>query len=90
MNEFRIIKKRNGNIEPLIQRSQIKWAEWARRLVLDWSSVVLEFVVNAMTVVVQQIYNAMIAAVWIKKPHNILKMVGRLYIGALIKETFGD
>ena len=85
-----IIKKRNGVIEAFNPDKLNKWAEWASEVGVDWSSVVLEACRkchNGCTTT--DLHNAMIAACVDQETTQHLKMAGRLYIGALIKDTFG-
>lgn len=85
-----IIKKRNGNIEPFNPEKLNKWAEWASEVGVDWSSVVLEACRKCHDgCTTTDLHNAMIAACVDQETTQHLKMAGRLYIGALIKETFG-
>lgn len=85
-----VIKKRNGNIEPFNPEKLNKWAEWASEVGVDWSSVVLEACRKCHDgCSTTDLHNSMIAACVDKETTQHLKMAGRLYIGALIKETFG-
>ena len=84
------IRKRNGNIEPFNADKLNKWAEWAADIDVDWSSVVLEACRKCYDgCTTEDLHNAMIAACVDMETTQHLKMAGRLYIGALIKETFG-
>lgn len=84
------IKKRNGELEDFSPDKLNKWAEWAADIDVDWSSVVLEACrkcYDGCSTV--DLHNSMIAACVDMETTQHLKMAGRLYIGALIKETFG-
>lgn len=85
------IRKRNGNIEPFNADKLNKWAEWAADIDVDWSSVVLEACRKCYdSCTTEDLHNAMIAACVDMETIQHLKMAGRLYIGALIKDTFGS
>lgn len=85
------IRKRNGNIEPFNADKLNKWAEWAADIDVDWSSVVLEACRKCYDgCTTEDLHNAMIAACVDMETIQHLKMAGRLYIGALIKDTFGS
>ena len=85
------IKKRNGELEDFSPDKLNKWAEWAADIGVDWSSVVLEACrkcYDGCSTV--DLHSSMIAACVDMETTQHLKMAGRLYIGALIKETFGS
>ena len=85
------IRKRNGSIEPFNADKLNKWAEWAADIDVDWSSVVLEACRKCYDgCTTEDLHNAMIAACVDMETIQHLKMAGRLYIGALIKDTFGS
>lgn len=85
------IRKRNGSIEPFNADKLNKWAEWAADIDVDWSSVVLEACRKCYDgCTTEDLHNAMIAACVDMETTQHLKMAGRLYIGALIKDTFGS
>lgn len=85
------IKKRNGNIVEFDPNKLNKWAEWAADIGVDWSSVVLEACRKCFdSCTGKELHDAMIAACVDMETTQHLKMAGRLYIGALIKDVFGD
>ena len=90
MSSINNIVKRNGEKVPFDPDKLNKWAEWASEVGVDWSSVVLEACRKCHDgCTTTDLHNSMIAACVDQETTQHLKMAGRLYIGALIKETFG-
>ena len=84
------ITKRDGSVVEFSPEKLNKWAEWAGGIDVDWSSVVLEACRKCYSgCTTTDLHNAMIAACVDMETTQHLKMAGRLYIGALIKEVFG-
>lgn len=84
------IKKRDNSFEDFNPDKLNKWAEWAADIGVDWSSIVLEACKKCSDGCTStDIHNAMIAACIDQETTQHLKMAGRLYIGALLKDTFG-
>lgn len=84
------ITKRDGGVVEFSPEKLNKWAEWAGGIDVDWSSVVLEACRKCYSgCSTTDLHNAMIAACVDMETTQHLKMAGRLYIGALIKEVFG-
>ena len=85
-----MVKKRNGEMETFSPDKLNKWGEWAAGINVDWSSVVLEACRKCFDgCTTEDLHSAMIAACVDMETTQHLKMAGRLYIGALIKNTFG-
>lgn len=90
MSSINNIVKRNGEKVPFDPDKLNKWAEWASEVGVDWSSVVLEACRKCHDgCSTTDLHNSMIAACVDQETTQHLKMAGRLYIGDLIKETFG-
>lgn len=84
------VKKRNGELEVFSPDKLNKWGEWAADIGVDWSSIVLEACRKCYDgCTTKDLHNAMIAACVDMETTQHLKMAGRLYIGDLIKTTFG-
>ena len=83
-----MVKKRNGEMETFSPDKLNKWGEWAAGINVDWSSVVLEACRKCFDgCTTEDLHNAMIAACVDMETTQHLKMAGRLYIGALIKNN---
>lgn len=85
-----VVKKRNGELETFSPDKLNKWGEWAADINVDWSSIVLEACRKCFDgCTTEDLHNAMIAACVDMETPQHLKMAGRLYAGALVKNTFG-
>lgn len=85
-----VVKKRNGELETFSPDKLNKWGEWAADIGVDWSSVALEACRKCCDgCTTKDLHNAMIAACVDMETTQHLKMAGRLFIGDLIKSTFG-
>jgi len=85
------IKKRSGALVPFDADKLNQWGEWASGIGVNWSGVVLEATRKCHDgCTTEDLHNALIAACVDQETTAHLKMAGRLYIGAIYKQAFGD
>lgn len=88
---IRTVRKRNGQPEWFDPDKLNKWAEWAADIGVDWTTVVLEATKKcADGCETTDLHKALIAACVDQETTAHLKMAGRLFMGKLYKDTFGD
>ncbi len=88
---IKTVVKRDGTKEAFDPERLLKWAEWAGELGADWSSVLREAFRKCQDgCSTQELHKAMITACLDKKDPAHERMAGRLYIGSIYKECYGD
>lgn len=88
---IRAIKKRGGSAVFFDASKLNRWGEWAAGIGVDWSGVVLEATRKCYDgCTTDELHQALIAACVDRETTAHLKMAGRLYIGAVYKQAFGN
>ena len=88
---IKTVVKRSGEVEPFDYEKVVKWAEWAGEVGADWGVILrdtLRMVQDGCTT--KELHESMIRACRDKKTIPYEKMAGRLYIGWVYKECYGD
>lgn len=88
---IKTVVKQNGEKQPFDHEKIVKWAEWAGEVGADWGIVLrdtLRMVQDECTT--RELHLAMIRACRDKKTIPYEKMAGRLYIGMVYKDCYGD
>lgn len=88
---LKTIKKRDGSVVAFDPDKLNHWASWAGELGVDWGIIALgacRKVYDGCTT--QELHQAMISECVDQETEGYLRMAGRLYVGDLYKQVFGE
>lgn len=85
------IKKRSGELVDFDAEKLNKWADWAAGIGVEWGSVALGACRRCYDgCTTEELHNALIAECVDRETTAHLRMAGRLYIGQIYTQVFGD
>lgn len=85
------VVKRDGRKEPFSAEKLVNWAEWASVYGCDWSGIVRDaFNKLPESCSTKDLHDALIKACIDREDEPHVLMAGRLYMGAVYKQCFGD
>lgn len=88
---IKTIIKRDGRTEPFQPEKLVHWGEWASVLGADWTGIVYDAVRKAGEICKStDLHNLLMQACDERSNTSHSKMKGRLYIGGVYKDCFGD